>query len=71
MRWRLHQASTDETVRSDPHTEELVDFGVYGRRDSDGNDIGGAVYDTRVVGSKTVETRPRLDAARHSLQRSA
>ena len=34
---------------------------LYGRRDSDGNDIGGSVYDTRIVGTRTRETRRRLD----------
>jgi hypothetical protein len=66
----LHQASTDETVRSEPHTEQLVDSGIYGRRDEhgnafldkDGRDIGGAIYDSRVVGTRTIETRHRLDA---------
>jgi hypothetical protein len=57
----LHQASTDAEVRSELHTEQLVDSGVYGRRDEHGNDIGGAVYDTRVVGIRTLETRRRLD----------
>jgi hypothetical protein len=57
----LHQASTDETVRSEPHTEQLVDSGIYGRRDENGNDIGGATYDTRVLGTRTIETRRRLD----------
>jgi hypothetical protein len=57
----LLSAATNEDVRSEPHTEQLVDSGVYGRRDSDGNDIGGAVYDTRIVGTRTRETRRRLD----------
>jgi hypothetical protein len=38
-----------------------VDSGIYGLRDSDGNDVGGAVWDTRVVGTRTLETRRRLD----------
>jgi hypothetical protein len=57
----LLSASTDADVRSEPHTEQFVDSGIYGRRDSDGNDIGGAVYDTRIVGTRTRETRRRLD----------
>jgi hypothetical protein len=55
----LLSAATDADVRSEPHTEQLVDSGVYGRRDSDGNDIGGSVYDTRIVGTRTRETRRR------------
>jgi hypothetical protein len=42
-------------------TAEFVDSGIYGLRDSDGNDVGGAVWDTRVVGTRTLETRRRLD----------
>jgi hypothetical protein len=57
----LHVAATDQEVRAEPHTEQLVDSGVYGRRDEHGNDIGGAVYDTRTVGTRTLETRRRLD----------
>ena len=57
----LLSAATDADVRSEPHTEQLVDSGVYGRRDSAGNDIGGSVYDTRIVGTRTRETRRRLD----------
>jgi hypothetical protein len=58
----LHTASTDETVRSEPHTEQPVDSGIYGRRDENGNDTGGVTYDTRVVGTRSIETRRRLDA---------
>jgi hypothetical protein len=57
----LLTAATDETVRSEPHTEQLVDSGIYGRRDENGGDIGGATYDTRIIGSRTLETRRRLD----------
>jgi hypothetical protein len=57
----LHTAATAEDVRSAPHTEEIVDSGIYGRRDKDGNDIGGATYDTKTVGTRTRETRRRLD----------
>jgi hypothetical protein len=57
----LLAASTDEDVRSEPHTEELVDSGIYGRRGSNGEDLGGAVYDTRVVGTRTFDTRRRID----------
>jgi hypothetical protein len=58
----LHGAATDADVRSAPHTEEVVGSGIYGLRDSEGNDLGGAVWDTRVVGTRTLETRRRLDA---------
>jgi len=37
----LLEASTAEDVRSEPHTEQLVDSGIYGRRDENGHDIGG------------------------------
>lgn len=57
----LLAGSTDEEARSQPHVEELVDSGIYGRRGSNGEDLGGAVYDTRVIGTRTVETRRRLD----------
>jgi hypothetical protein len=57
----LHSAATDADVRSAPHTEQLVDTGIYGRRDENGNDIGGAFYDTRPAGTRTIETRRRLD----------
>jgi len=57
----LHTAATAEDVRSAPHTEQLVDSGIYGRRDENGNDIGGATYDTRPAGTRTIETRRRLD----------
>jgi hypothetical protein len=57
----LLTASTDENVRSEPHTEQIVDSGIYGRRGKNGEDLGGAVYDTRVVGTRTLETRRRLD----------
>jgi hypothetical protein len=57
----LHVAATDQEVRAEPHTEEIADSGIYGLRDKDGNDIGGAVYDTRVVGTRTLERRRRLD----------
>jgi hypothetical protein len=57
----LHSAATDADVRAEPHTEQLVDSGIYGRRDENGNDIGGATYDTRIVGMRTLETRRRLD----------
>jgi hypothetical protein len=57
----LHTAAIAEDVRSAPHTEQLVDTGIYGRRDENGHDVGGAIYDTRVVGTRTLETRRRLD----------
>lgn len=39
-----------------------MDSGIYGRRDENGGDLGGATYDTRIVGTRTLETRRRLDA---------
>jgi hypothetical protein len=57
----LLTAATEEAVRSEPHTEEIVDYGIYGRRDENGADLGGAMYETRVVGTRTVDTRRRLD----------
>jgi chaperonin cofactor prefoldin len=57
----LLTAATEETVRSEPHTAEIVDYGIYGRRDENGADLGGAMYETRVVGTRTVDTRRRLD----------
>jgi hypothetical protein len=57
----LLAASTDEDVRSAPHTEELLDSGIFGRRGSNGEDLDGATYDTRIVGTRTVDTRRRLD----------
>jgi hypothetical protein len=57
----LRSAATDADVRAEPHTEQLVDSGIYGRRDENGNDIGGVTYDTRFVGTRTLETRRRLD----------
>ncbi len=38
----LHTAATDPAVRAEPHVQELNDFGIYGRRDEHGNDLGGA-----------------------------
>jgi hypothetical protein len=58
----LHTASTDEEVRAEPFVEQLSDTGIFGRRDENGNDLGGATYDSRVVGTRTIETRHRLDA---------
>jgi hypothetical protein len=58
----LHTASTDEEVRAAPFIEQLSDTGIFGRRDESGNDIGGAMYDTRPAGTRTIETRRRLDA---------
>jgi hypothetical protein len=57
----LHTASTDEAVRAQPFIEQLSETGIFGRRDEQGNDIGGAFYDTRPAGTRTVETRRRLD----------
>jgi hypothetical protein len=58
----LHSAATDDDVRAEPRVEQLMDSGIYGRRDENGNDIGGAFYDTRPAGTRTIETRRRLDA---------
>ena len=58
---RVPRSSDAADVRAEPHTEQLVDSGIYGRRDENGNDIGGAIYDTKVVGTRTIETRRRLD----------
>jgi hypothetical protein len=57
----LHTAATDPSVRAEPHEEALVDIGIFGRRDENGNDIGGPAYDVRPAGTRTVETRRRLD----------
>jgi hypothetical protein len=57
----LLTASTDAEVRAEPVTEQLADIGAFGRRDEHGNDLGGAVYDVRPAGTKTVEVRRRLD----------
>jgi len=57
----LHRAATDPEVRADPFEGQLVDIGAFGRRDEQGNDIGGAVYDVRPAGTRTVETRRKLD----------
>jgi hypothetical protein len=57
----LHKASADEEVRAEPFIEQLSDTGIFGRRDEHGNDIGGAFYDTRPAGTRTIETRRRLD----------
>jgi len=63
----LHQASTDETVRSEPQTEQLVDSGIHGHRDENGNDIGGATYDSRVVGTRTIRDTSPTRCARPSV----
>jgi hypothetical protein len=57
----LLSAATNEEVRAAPVTEQLADIGVFGRRDAQGNDIGGAEYDVRPAGSRQVEVRKRLD----------
>jgi hypothetical protein len=54
-------AATDPTVHAPPHVQELMESGIYGRRDNQGRDLGGAVYDTRPAGTKTIEVRRRLD----------
>jgi hypothetical protein len=57
----LLAASTDADVRAEPFTEQLADIGAFGRRDDQGNDIGGAVYEVRPAGTRQVETRRKLD----------
>jgi hypothetical protein len=57
----LRVVAIDPGVRAEPHTEQIVDSGIYGRRDSDGNALAGATYDTRVVGTREIEVRRRLD----------
>jgi hypothetical protein len=57
----LLTAATSEEVRAASVTEQLADIGVFGRRDDQGNDIGGAEYDVRPAGSRQVEVRRRLD----------
>ena len=57
----LHTAATNEEVRAPAHEQQLSDSGIFGRRDDQGRDIGGAVYDVRPAGTKTIETRRRLD----------
>jgi hypothetical protein len=57
----LLAASTDADVRAEPFTEQLADIGAFGRRDEQGNDIGGAVYEVRPAGTRQVETRRKLD----------
>jgi hypothetical protein len=51
------KASARDAMQGEVHKKGLD----YGLRDSDGNDLGGAVWDTRVVGTRTLETRRRLD----------
>jgi hypothetical protein len=48
-------------VRAEPYTEQLVDSGIYGNRDGDGNVLPGATYQTRHMGTRQVEVRRRLD----------
>lgn len=55
------EAATNEEVRAAPFTEQLVDAGTFGRRDENGNSIGGAVYDIRPAGTRTTEVRRKLD----------
>jgi hypothetical protein len=57
----LRVVALDPEVRAAPHSEQIVDSGIYGRRDAEGNSIGGATYDTRVVGTREIEVRRRLD----------
>lgn len=59
----LLAASTDADVRAEPFTEQLADIGAFGRRDDQGNDIGGAVYEVRPAGTRQVEVRRKLDYA--------
>ena len=57
----LFAAATNEEVRAEPYTEQLVDSGIYGNRDGDGNALPGATYATRHMGTRQVEVRRRLD----------
>jgi hypothetical protein len=57
----LHIASTDPEVRAEPHKQQLMDSGIFGRRDEHGNALPGAYYDTRPAGMQTTEVRRRLD----------
>jgi hypothetical protein len=57
----LHVAATDPAVHAAPHVQELTETGIFGRRDAQGNDIGGAYFDTRPAGMQTTEVRRRLD----------
>jgi hypothetical protein len=57
----LLSAATDADVRAEPHTEQIVDSGIFGNRDDDGNALPGATYDTRHMGTRQFEVRRRLD----------
>jgi hypothetical protein len=59
----LHRAATDPEVRAEPITEQLIDRGVFGNRDSDGNALPGAFYDVRPGGTRQVDVRKKLDYA--------
>jgi hypothetical protein len=57
----LHRVATDAEVRAEPITEQLIDSGVFGNRDSDGNALPGAFYDVRPAGTRQVDLRKKLD----------
>ena len=48
----LHRAATDPEVRAEPYEEQLIDAGLFGNRDSDGNALPGVVYDVRPAGTR-------------------
>jgi hypothetical protein len=60
---RLIDGALDPTneYRVGPEERDIIDYGVYGRRDEKGNDLGGAVYDGRKLGTETIERRKKLD----------
>ena len=57
----LRVAATDPAVHAAPHVQELTETGIFGRRDSDGNALPGAYFDTRPAGTKTTIVRRKLD----------
>jgi hypothetical protein len=57
----LHRAATDPEVRAEPYQEQLIDAGLFGNRDSDGNALPGVVYDVRPAGTREVDVRKKLD----------
>jgi hypothetical protein len=57
----LRVAATDPAVHAAPHVQELTETGIFGRRDSHGNALPGAYFDTRPAGTKTTIVRRKLD----------
>ncbi len=57
----LHRAATDPEVRAEPYEEQLIDAGLFGNRDSDGNALPGVIYDVRPAGTREVDVRKKLD----------